>query len=308
VRGSGGVCYNSVMNPPLPLYDPAVRRAVANHPRLWQSNRYVYAVLSRRSKGISIGVNLNPDRVCNFDCVYCSIDRKVPLPAWASRHVDLGVLRAELASMLDLAATGELYALPPFDAIPGTLRHVNDIAFSGDGEPTTCPEFRQIVELCAELVEGARPATPIKLILITNASMFHKPEIRETLAFLDQHHGEIWAKLDAGTVEYFRLIDRSGVPFERILANLTWCCQTRPTVIQTLLMKVRGEAPGAEEIAAYVARLGDIRGAGGTIQLVQLYTTARNPAESYVTPLSADELDAVAAVVRKVGFPVETYP
>ena len=36
-----------------------------------------YPVVSRRSKGISIGVNLNPDRVCNFDCIYCQVDRTV---------------------------------------------------------------------------------------------------------------------------------------------------------------------------------------------------------------------------------------
>ena len=38
------------------------------HSRNWQTNRYVYPVISRRSKGLSIGVNLNPDKVCNFDC------------------------------------------------------------------------------------------------------------------------------------------------------------------------------------------------------------------------------------------------
>jgi wyosine [tRNA(Phe)-imidazoG37] synthetase (radical SAM superfamily) len=303
------LCYNPSMNPPLPIYDPAVRRAISHHPRLWHDNRYVYAVLSRRSKGVSIGINLNPDKVCNFDCIYCSVDRKIPLPSWASRHLDLDTLRAELASMLDLAATGQLYNFPPFDVIPASLRRVNDIAFSGDGEPTTSPQFRQIAELTAELAESTpQLPTPIKLILITNASMFHKPDIQGTLAFLDQHHGEIWAKLDAGTADYYRLIDRSGVPFDRILQNLTWCCQTRPTVIQTLLMKVHNTPPSAAEIAAYISRLRDIRAAGGTIQLVQLYTTARNPAEPYVTPFTADELEAVAHPLRDANFPVETYP
>ncbi len=57
------------------------------HSRSWQSNRYVYPVISRRSKGLSIGVNLNPDKVCNFDCVYCCVDRTHPTPcaAWIWR-------------------------------------------------------------------------------------------------------------------------------------------------------------------------------------------------------------------------------
>ena len=49
-----------------------------DHARLFEQNRFVYPVLSRRSGGISIGVNLNPDKICNFDCIYCQVDREVP--------------------------------------------------------------------------------------------------------------------------------------------------------------------------------------------------------------------------------------
>ncbi len=269
-------------NVPLPISsDPAARRAFTMHDRLWRDNRYVYPVVSRRSKGISIGVNLNPDRVCNFDCIYCSVDRKVPSPAWGVRDVDLGVLREELQAMVALAAGGGIYGFDPFDKIPAELRRVNDVAFSGDGEPTTCPQFGEAVKLAAELVEGQAEACTttsggaaehVKLVLITNATMFHKPAVREVLAFLDGHRGEIWAKLDAGTEEYFQVVDRSGVALNRVAENVTWCCQTRATVIQTLLMKVHGEAPPASEIDAYVERLREILGAGGRIKLVQLYT------------------------------------
>lgn len=298
----------------LPIYDPAARRAFADHPRHWQSNRYVYPVVSRRSKGISLGINLNPDKVCNFDCIYCCVDRKIPLPPWATRDVDLKILRDELAHMLALVGTGAIYNFDPFNTIPNELRRVNDIAFSGDGEPTTCPQFQQAVELAAELIAAHDPQypsserAPIKLVLITNATMFHKPAIRGVLAFLDRHNGEIWAKLDAGTAAYYDLIDRTGVPFDRVLQNLVWCCQTRPTIIQTLLMKVRGTAPAPAEIAAYIAQLTKIRAAGGTIKLVQLYTLARGTTESYVSALSADELEAIAGQVRSANLTAEVYP
>src|SRR5665213_1458021 len=45
------------------------------HPRSYHDNKFVYPVLSRRSRGISIGINLNPDKVCNFDCIYCQVNR-----------------------------------------------------------------------------------------------------------------------------------------------------------------------------------------------------------------------------------------
>ncbi len=54
---------------------PLVQR---DHRRTFRENLYVYAVVSRRSKGISIGINLNPDKICNFDCIYCQVDRKTP--------------------------------------------------------------------------------------------------------------------------------------------------------------------------------------------------------------------------------------
>src|SRR5437660_6647623 len=109
-----------------------------DHRRNFAENHYVYAVVSRRSKGVSVGLNLNPDKVCNFDCVYCQVDRTTPGP---TRDVDVPRLLAELEAMLDLILSGELFTTERFAPTPAALRRLNDIAFSGDGEPTTCPEF-----------------------------------------------------------------------------------------------------------------------------------------------------------------------
>src|SRR5690606_7543342 len=85
------------------------------HPRSWRENLYVYPVISRRSRGLSIGINLNPDKSCNFDCLYCCVDRTVPP---AVRKVDLAVVRAELDHLLGLAVSGRLFEAPPFDQTP----------------------------------------------------------------------------------------------------------------------------------------------------------------------------------------------
>src|SRR6476620_5784718 len=113
----------------------------AQHARRFETNRFVYPVLSRRSEGISIGVNLNPDKVCNFDCIYCQVDRTT---ASETRFVELSQLLEELESTLKLAANGELFDLPKFQSTPENLRRLNDIAFSGDGEPTTYRNFDEI--------------------------------------------------------------------------------------------------------------------------------------------------------------------
>ena len=57
------------------MNQPAAASLFQDHPRSFEANRYVYPVLSRRAGGISIGVNLNVDKVCNFHCVYCQVSR-----------------------------------------------------------------------------------------------------------------------------------------------------------------------------------------------------------------------------------------
>lgn len=265
------------------------------HQRQFEANRFVYPVLSRRSEGISIGVNLNPDKICNFDCIYCQVDRSRQSE---TRFVGMEQLLGELDHMLDLAASGALFETEKFRSTPAPLRRLNDIAFSGDGEPTTYKNFDEIIARCAEL-KSRHGLADVKMVLITNASMFHRPHVQRGLAILDQNNGEIWAKLDAGTAEYFKLVDRTPIPFQQILDNITAAAKARPIVIQSLFMRVAGEPPTAAELEAYCDRLSEIIAAGGTIKLVQVYTVARKPTESYVSPLSNAEVDAIVTLVEQ---------
>jgi wyosine [tRNA(Phe)-imidazoG37] synthetase (radical SAM superfamily) len=265
----------------------------ACHERSFDANRFVYPVLSRRSGGLSLGVNLNPDKVCNFDCIYCQVDRTRQSE---TRFVEVPSLLAELDETLGWVLSGQIYEHAKFRGTPPALRRLNDIAFSGDGEPTTYRNFDEIIAACAE-VKRRHGATEVKLVLITNASMFHRPHVRRGLAILDANQGEIWAKLEAGTEEYFRLVDRTPIPFRRILDNITAAARFRPLVIQSLFMRVHGQPPPPAELAAFCDRLNEITAAGGQIKLVQVYTIARRPAEDFVAPLSDAEVDAIVDLV-----------
>jgi wyosine [tRNA(Phe)-imidazoG37] synthetase (radical SAM superfamily) len=289
-----------------PNLKPALRILTphTDHARSFHTNKFVYPVLSRRSRGISIGINLNPDKVCNFDCIYCQVDRR---SAAVTRFVENARLLQELEQMLDLVTSGDLFLDPKFVEVPAPLRRLNDIAFSGDGEPTTFTNIDEIVADVAE-IKRRRGLDDVKLVLITNVSMFHRPAVARALETFDANQGEIWAKLDAGTEEYYRLIDRTPIPFARILTNLNAAARVRPLVIQSLFMRVEGKGPDASEIAAFCERLRELRAGGGAIGRVQVYTIARPPTESYVTPLNPVEVDAIAAEVREsVGIPVEAF-
>lgn len=275
-----------------------------DHRRTFEDNRYVYAVVSRRSKGVSIGLNLNPDKICNFDCVYCQVDRATPATV---RDVDISALLAELDEMLELVTSGKLFEVGRFRDTPAALRRLNDIAFSGDGEPTTCPEFLEIVQAVAEM-KRRRGLADVKMVLITNATRLHVPRVREALEVLDQNHGEIWAKLEAGTEEYYQQIERTTVPFARVLENIAETAKARPIVIQAMFLKMHGQAPSPAELDAFCGRLREVIAAGGRISLVQVYTVARVPAESWVAPLSDAEVDAIVdRVTQSTGLKAEPF-
>jgi wyosine [tRNA(Phe)-imidazoG37] synthetase (radical SAM superfamily) len=280
-------------------------KAHLDHKRSWYTFDFCYPVISRRSKGVSLGVNLNPGKACNFDCVYCEVDRVNPP---RRRDVDLDQLEREMAALMDLVASGELYQVPPFDSARPEQRRLNDIAFSGDGEPTMVKEFAPCVERLARL-KAEKDLHDCKLVLITDASLLQAPAVVQGLEILMAHQGEIWAKLDGGTEAHYRAINRSRVPFGTILDNLLGTARRWPITIQTLFLEWKGQGPSEAEVSAYIERLREILAGGGQLQGIQLYTVARMTPEPEARPLRAVLLDAVAARVREAlpGTPVEVF-
>ncbi len=275
-----------------------------NHPRDWKNHSYVYPVISRRSGGLSIGVNLNPDTACNFDCVYCQVDRITPPRV---REVVPGVLEHELRTMIELAQSGALFEDDAFQDVPAQFRSIRDISFSGDGEPTTCPQFREAVAIAARL-RSEFHLDETRLVLITDACYLTRPAVIEGLAILDANQGEIWAKLDAGTEEYYRRVNVPNYPLRHVMENITSAARVRPIVIQSLFMKLDGIGPDEAEIAAYTDRLREVVSGGGMIKLVQVYTVARRPAKSFVSALSNQEVDYIRDTVRlRTGLPAESF-
>jgi hypothetical protein len=46
----------------------------SDHNRDVSHLRYIYPVVSRRAKGVSIGINLNINNACNWRCIYAQSD------------------------------------------------------------------------------------------------------------------------------------------------------------------------------------------------------------------------------------------
>lgn len=275
-----------------------------DHSRRLDDNQHVYAVVSRRSRGLSIGINLNADKVCNFDCPYCQVDRTTP---GGARTVDVDRLATELDHLLKLVRSGELWSVPPFSTAAPALRRVNDIAFAGDGEPTSAKAFADAVTTVGRLRE-AHGLPDVKLVLLTNATLFHRPAVAAGLAELDRLGGEIWAKLDAGTADYFRLVAGTSLPFATVLRNIENAAQVRSIVLQCMFMQWDGVGPTDAEIFAWRDRIATILDAGGTLRDVQVYAVARAPADPRVGVLPTPRLEWIAQQARSLGVSVTTFP
>ncbi len=286
-----------------------------DHSRSFKNLNYVYPVIARRSGGLSLGVNLNTNRACTFDCVYCEVDRSAPLPPAAQKaKVDIPLLKEELGWLLGQVRSGELGKEERFAAAAEVAREVRDISFSGDGEPTLCPDFLEAVRAVGEVLGDFGLLESCKVVLITNASRLHLPEVYGALDELMQFPlGEIWAKLDAGTPEYYRQINRSGVSFEQILSNLDFISRRFAVYIQSMFLKLNGQMLSQEELAAYCDRLRTLLNSGGRLLGVQAYTLAR-PAcapglgSLKLSALSQAELEGLAAHIQSAtGLNVECY-
>lgn len=279
--------------------------------RRFFDNQFVYAVVSQRARGLSIGVNLTPDKFCTFDCVYCEIGRN---GTGGNREVDLKVLAAELRKMLNLAAHGQMSQLPGYQAVPRELLNLKSVALSGDGEPTLSPCFHEAVQIVVHLrAQGEFPF--FKIVLITNASGLHLPQVQLGLQ-LFTGQDEVWAKLDAGTQAYMEKINRPKVcpvdcpslSLQLVLDNILKLGRQRPVVIQSLFALLNGEEPPSEEIEQYVQRLKELKQAGANISLVQVYSAHRPSIRAISSHLPLRSLSRIAQRVRETtGLRAEVF-
>jgi wyosine [tRNA(Phe)-imidazoG37] synthetase (radical SAM superfamily) len=271
------------------------------YPRTRRQNRYVYAVRARRSRGISIGINLDPQRTCNFDCVYCEvIDR---------REIEKGAGRPMIAAAEVVKELAEELAIhrriaPSYEADP-----VRDISFAGDGEPSTFGGFLPLARALFD-VRDASGFPDVPFVLITNGSGLAREEMLAAHDLFAERGGSFWIKLDAGTEEFYRAICRTAVPYDRILANLREAARRHPVVVQSMFLRWKGAAPAAAEVAVWASRLAEVVAAEGRLSLVQVYTVARETMEPDVTALTVKELEDIATTARAAvpGVPVETFP
>lgn len=272
-------------------------------PRDFLDNRFVYVVVSARARGLSVGVNMNPDKRCNFECVYCEVHRDEPP---RELRLDVEAMAAELKTTLKAVREGRLRERPWYRSLPDELLQLRHVALSGDGEPTFAPNFAESVQAVVHVrALGGFPF--FRLVLMTNATGLDQPQVQQGLKCFTKSD-EIWAKLDGGTQAYLNKVDRMNVPLERVLSNILTVARQRSVNIQSLFPSINGEEPPLEEIEQYAQRLKELKANGAQIPLVQIYSATRPTPNSGCGHLPLKTLSRIAQTVRQVaGLKAEVF-
>jgi len=272
----------------------------SNHDRDRAGLRYVYPVVSRRAGGVSIGINLNPNNACNWACIYCQVP---DLTRGGPPPLDLGLLELELNRMLDDIQHGDFMTTQ----VPEAGRHLMDIAFSGNGEPTSAPEFAEAVALVIRVM-SQRGLDDLKLRLITNGSLVQRSYVKGGLSLMATVNGEVWFKVDAIAPERAMVVNGVNQTPAVVLSRLQACAAVVPTWIQTCMMEVDGQVPSATETAAYLELLAQVKDA---IQGVLLYGLARpsmQPGGARIRALPSEWMMEMGRRIEALGVPVQLSP
>lgn len=281
-----------------------MRLGVDDHDRSSAGLTYVYPVVSRRAGGVSVGINLNPNNACNWRCVYCQVPGLGLGPAPA---IDLGLLERELGGFLGEVVRGDWLER----SAPEGARRLSDVAFSGNGEPTSSPQLAEAIDVALAVRQRFALAKSVRLVLITNGSLVHQARVREGLELLAGHNAEIWFKLDSATDQGAQRINANAAGPARTRTNLRLAAGLVPTWVQTLAFAWNGRPPSEAEQEAYLEFLADEQRAGTPLSGVLLYGLARpshQPEAPELAPLARGWLEDFAARVRALELEVRVFP
>ena len=184
---------------------------VTNHNRDTFNSRYVYPVVSRRAGGLSLGINLNTNNKCNWQCIYCEIPN---LKRGKPESIDLNRLRNELKDWLNNIVKGDFIDK---HTNPGTK--FKDIALSGNGEPTACKEFKSVLGIIEKEFADSQFPKDVKIRLITNGSYLSEREIQDAWQEMPLAK-EIWFKIDSVNTETIKQLNQVNLTHNQIKKNL----------------------------------------------------------------------------------------
>jgi wyosine [tRNA(Phe)-imidazoG37] synthetase (radical SAM superfamily) len=252
--------------------------------------KYTYGPFQSRRLGLSLGVDILPKhKLCTFNCVYCEIG-----PTGKNQLVSPNY-RIKLPPSLDFRK--ELKSILKF------VPHLNSITFGYNGEPTLNENILDFLKIALEVRDELNwTHEKPNLTLFTNSSTLIFDEIRERVKQFEL----VLAKLDVATNEDFKQSNRphpETPKIETIIDSIAKLKKEMPKehklAIQCLFYNsyreefVSNNNPENIKRIAYAIR--NIKP-----DLVQIYSTARIPAEYFVFAIDDERKREIVKVFKEI--------
>ncbi len=240
--------------------------------------KYLFGPVNSRRLGLSLGIDLLPYKICNFNCIYCEVGATSRMTCERAEYIPTEAILTEIDELLaqDTAA-----AAPDVFTITAT------------GEPTLHTGIGRIIRRLKK-----RTTKPVAIL--TNGSLFHMREVRDDLQAADI----VIPSLDAARPAGFRKINRPAA-----------CCSDPAGIIEGLrqfssefngqfwleVLLADGINDKPEDIAALQDAIEKIMPGR-----IQLNTVDRPPLEIFAEPLSLAKMKKIAAQLTDgLAVPVE---
>jgi wyosine [tRNA(Phe)-imidazoG37] synthetase (radical SAM superfamily) len=272
---------------------------ITNHDRNTFQGKYIYPVVSRRAGGLSLGINLNTNNACNWQCIYCEVPNLVRGKPDA---IDLKELESELDYWLDQIVNKSFLS-----QYTKSKTEFKDIAFSGNGEPTASKQFKAVMSILIKKINEFN-LNKIIIRLITNGSYMANPETQEALSLLANFNREVWFKIDQTNKEGVKIINQVNLSTSSVKKNLEAALKNSPTVIQTCLFKLNNELPSPQSLDAYINFMKPYRYKIRGIHLYSLARLSEQPNNAKLTRLTEFELKAIADKINVLSIPIQIFP
>lgn len=249
----------------------------------------IFGPVYSRRLGVSLGINLLPvnNKYCNFNCVYCEC-------GWTDKDNGIKIVLPKRDNF-------KVQLENKLKELQGTVNEPDAITFAGNGEPTIHPKFAEIIDDTIDARDLYAPKAAISIL--SNASMLHKPKIKEALKKVDKNI----QKLDSGIESTFQTINQAsgGLTLDKIIDNLLGF--DGKLIIQTLFL--RGEYNGKiidntteTEIDAWLKVLVKIKP-----EYVMIYPIDRGTPAKNLEKIPEAELNTIARKVEKLGISTKVY-
>ncbi|MDH3328783.1 MAG: radical SAM protein [Desulfobulbaceae bacterium] len=236
---------------------------------------HIFGPVNSRRLGRSLGIDILPRKICNFDCIYCEVGPTTQLVCERQEYVPTESIIAEVEE---------------YFADPTVSSRIDVVTVTASGEPTLHSGLGRIIRFLKE-----RTGKPVAVL--TNGTNLGDKEVAAALSQADV----VIPSLDTVLSTSFRKLNRPAkcVDLDEMIEGLIQFTNGYEGELWLEILLARGFNDSKEDIEALMEVIRRMK-----LSRVQLNTVARPPHEKFALPVEQDRLKEIAEQLSKVpGVP-----